>query len=103
MKPSDKAWLQLVAAARQAETVQDDACPHGFATRVAARALSARDNAAGSLLERFALRAVVFSGLLAVLGAAGNIAAVFPAANPGTVDNYFTADDPAAIILETAP
>lgn len=102
MKSSDKAWLQLVAAARQAETVRDDTCPSGFATRVAARAL-VRETAAGSLLERFALRAVVFSGLLAVLGAAGNIAAVFPAANPGTVDNYFTADDPAAIILETAP
>ena len=102
MKSSDKAWLQLVAAARQAETVQDDTCPSGFATRVAARAL-VRETVAGSLLERFALRAVVFSGLLAVLGAAGNIAAVFPAANPGAVDNYFTADDPAAIILETAP
>lgn len=102
MKPSDKAWQQLVTAARQPAPVQDDACPYGFATQVAARAL-ARENAAGSLWERFALRAVVLSGLLAILGAAGNVSAVFPATNPNLVDNYFTADDPAAIIMETAP
>jgi hypothetical protein len=65
--------------------------------------LSGRENAAGSLWERFALRAVVLSGLLAVLGAAGHLSAVFPAANPSLVDNYFTAEDPAAIIMETAP
>lgn len=102
MSPTDKAWQQLVATARQAPDAKDESCPPGFATRVAARALG-RETAGSSLLERFALRAVVFSGVLAVLGAVGNVSTMDPAAGPGEVDSYFTAEDPAAIILETAP
>lgn len=102
MKPADKAWMKLVTAARQAAPAGDEPAPHGFATRVVARAW-AEDPAAGSLLERFALRAVLLSGLLAVVGAVGNVSALIPSDSPSSVEAYFTADDPAAIIMETAP
>jgi hypothetical protein len=68
-------WRRLAAAARTARGELDAAAPHGFAARVVARAW-ARPDWPGSLLERFALRAVGVAGLLAALSVAMNYPAL---------------------------
>jgi len=96
MNPPDQKWPRLIAAARGASDTRDTAAPYGFATRVAALALSGR--AAGSLLERFSLRALGLAALLAV---------ACVAANYSTVVNLFRddaalADDPVAEVVDLA-
>ncbi len=58
-------WSRLAAAARRAPDDRDTAAPYGFATRVAALAL-AQEQRISSLFERFALRALGVSCLLAL-------------------------------------
>ena len=58
-------WSRLTSAARRAPDDRDPSAPYGFATRVAALAL-AHERTMMSLFERFALRAVVVAGLLAL-------------------------------------
>lgn len=78
MNPDDphQPWRRLAAAARNARDERDATVPHGFATRVAARAFSSSGRGT-SLLERFAFRAVGMAALLAVLSVAVN----YPALN----------------------
>jgi hypothetical protein len=90
-------WRRLVAAARRAPGPDGGDAPHGFATRVVARAF-ASSAAAPPLLERFALRALGLACLCAVLAVAANYSLVLNHA--AEVDRFFTADDPAAILLE---
>lgn len=80
MRPEDKAWQKLVAAARLARDDRDTAAPYGFATRVAALAMAERgqDAPAGAWLERFSWRALMVAGLLAVGGVATNYASPMP-------------------------
>ena len=67
MNPPDQKWERLAAAARRANDPRDTAAPYGFATRVAALAMSpARVRV--SLLERFSLRAVGVAGQALVEG-----------------------------------
>jgi hypothetical protein len=64
-------WSRLTAAARIIQEAREESAPYGFATRVAALAC-AQERVVTSLLERFALRAVAFSALIAVLSVAVN-------------------------------
>jgi hypothetical protein len=98
MNPPDQKWLRLAAAARRAEDPRDTAPPYGFATRVAALGI-AQNGRGGSLLERFALRALGLAALLAV---------VCVAANYSTLAGFFrddaaaSVDDPVAEIVDLA-
>jgi hypothetical protein len=93
-------WSRLAAAARTAPDDRDTAAPYGFTTRVAALAL-AEERKAFSLFERFALRAVAVSCLLAVLSVAVNYAHL-PAARPAAsalAEEELTGDDSVAVLL----
>ena len=57
MKNTPQAWERLAAAARRAPEDRDARAPFGFSTRVAALAMAGRPT--GSLVERFALRAMI--------------------------------------------
>ncbi len=72
MKPQDRAWQNLVAAARRATDDRDTAAPYGFATRVAALALAAPLRPMSSLFERFSWRALGLAGLLAMASIVAN-------------------------------
>lgn len=75
MKPEDQAWQKLVAAARLSRDDRDTAAPYGFATRVAALAMTERGRLpTGVWLERFSWRALTVAALLAVGGVATNYA-----------------------------
>ena len=97
MNPPDSKWPRLTAAARVARDDRDTAAPYDFATRVAALALA--PERAGSLLERFSLRALGLAALLAV---------ACVAANYSTLTSLFreeagsVADDPVAEIVDLA-
>ena len=56
-------WTRLIAAARTVRDERPESAPFGFSTRVAARALAGRRQG-GSLIERFAWRAVGVAALL---------------------------------------
>ena len=98
MKPNDPRhpWARLVAAARRVPPPGGSVeAPYGFATRVAARAFSAGFR--GSLIERFAFRAVGIAGLLAILSIVANYSALV---NPEAVDEEAVAvEDPALMLL----
>lgn len=69
-RPRDP-WTRLTAAARHWRDERDLSAPTGFATRVAALALS-RDDKMASLFDVFALRALGLACLLAVFSVALN-------------------------------
>ena len=102
MKPMDHNWQRLMASARRWQEDRQVAAPSGFATRVVARAF-ARERATGTVLERFALRALGVSCLLAVLGIVTNYSLLSQANATTSIDAYFTTDDPASIVLDVAP
>lgn len=91
-------WARLTTAAR---TVQDDretAMPYGFATRVAALAMT-QERKVASLFERFAVRALCAAFLLALVSAVVN----YPALNStsaGGADDDLTEDDPVSALLD---
>lgn len=64
-------WSRLTAAAREAHDDREASVPYGFATRVVALAF-AQEGRVASLFERFALRAVGVSALLALFSVALN-------------------------------
>lgn len=101
MNPNDRKWEQLVMAARRAEDHREVAAPYGFATRVVAQAM-ARERPAGMWFERYALRALGISCLVAVLGVASNYSLLTRATTAVSEDAYFSADDPAAIVLDAS-
>ncbi len=69
MNRQDQAWARLTAAARRAADDREVSAPYGFATRVAARAMSA-PSLTGALLEKFALRGFVAAAACSVAAAA---------------------------------
>jgi hypothetical protein len=99
MKPTDFQWQRLVRAARRAADDRDEAAPYGFATRVAAQALAARESSS-PILEQFAWRALGVACLVAVLGIAANYSLL--SNGNAEVEGFFTPDDPAAIVLEVS-
>lgn len=74
-------WSRLVAAARRApQEARDESAPYGFATRVAAQAMSAKTPLLeASLLSRYGLRALGLSCLLAVAGVAATLRPIMTA------------------------
>jgi hypothetical protein len=69
MNDFDTKWRRLTALARQAPDGDDGAAPHGFATRVAARAFEPRPGPL-ALFERFALRGLLAAFALSLASAA---------------------------------
>lgn len=102
MKPSDKNWQRLVAAARRAPGEPSATTPYGFATRVVALAFEKQRGRPGQI-ERLALRALGVSCLLAVLGAVISYSLFNQTTTTPSVDAYFTGDDPVSIVLDSAP
>lgn len=96
MNPSDQKWTRLTAAARSVPDARDTSAPYGFATRVAALAFA--QERAGSLLERFSLRALGLAALLALVCVAANLSTVTNLLG----DEGATADDPVAEIIDLA-
>lgn len=95
MNPHDHAWKKLAAAARRApQDVRDAAAPAGFATRIAALALSAERPASASF-ERFSWRALSVAGLLA----AACVVADYSVFNGSASDDELLPDDGAASAL----
>jgi hypothetical protein len=98
MKPSEpdplSAWSRLVRAARSADDGASSEVPFGFATRVAALGLAARQEAP-ALVEAFALRALALAGLVATLAVVLNLGEVFA---PGA-DDLFAANDTVSVVL----
>jgi hypothetical protein len=74
MKNTPQAWERLTATARSAPDERDVLAPFGFATRVAALAMAERPT--GSLIERFALRAMIMACGLAIVAVAVNYSSV---------------------------
>ena len=90
-------WSRLTAAARRMPGEGDLAAPYGFSTRMAALA-SVIEQGRASLYDRFALRAVGLSCLLAVLSVAANFSSLN--AEPGIPDLEFEEYDPVAVLME---
>jgi hypothetical protein len=93
----DQAWQRLTAAARQTPDERETVAPYGFATRVAALAMTAREPKL-SVIEHLSLRAMFVACFLAV-------AAV--GANYTTISHLFDdetppADDPVAALVDIA-
>lgn len=74
MNPEDRAWQQLVAAARQAKDGRDTAAPYGFSTRVAAMAMAQPAHPLAALFERFSWRALGVASVMAVASVTANFA-----------------------------
>jgi hypothetical protein len=64
-------WARLTAAARTVRDDRDTSAPFGFATRIAALAMS-QERPMASLFDVFALRALVVACLLAIFSVALN-------------------------------
>jgi hypothetical protein len=98
MKNTHQAWERLSAAARRYSDERDVQAPYGFATRVAALAMSA-ERPVVSIIERLSLRAMI---------AACSLAAVVVAANYSSIRSLYQApapvasDDPVAEMIDLA-
>ena len=97
MKPDDKSWQKLVAAARRAPAAGDESAPFGFSTRVAALAFE-RPSTPESAFARLSLRAAAVAGLLAVAAVAANYSAIMGAFDDDT--STAAADDPIAEVVD---
>lgn len=76
MNTPDSRWERLAAAARRVRDERDPAAPHGFATRVAARAFAAAEPPFSALLVRFSWRALGIAALLALASVVINYSAL---------------------------
>lgn len=99
MNPADphQPWQRLIAAARRAPSGRDARAPYGFSTRVAALAFAV-ERPAASLFERFAPRAVIFAGLLALGSVALNYSAISTV--HAEEDVVLFSGDPVATLLD---
>jgi len=97
MKDFESQWQRLVAAARQAPVADEAAAPYGFATRVAARAMSEPPPGAAALFGRFSVRALYLACLLTLTGAAANYFVL-----AGTEDNEQNLIDPVSEVFTNA-
>jgi hypothetical protein len=98
MNPSDPRhpWQRLASAARSAPDDRDPTAPLGFATRVAALALSAPPRPSLSMVfERLSLRALGVACLLML----ASVAASYPAIARAFDDDVYVGD-PVAEVLE---
>jgi hypothetical protein len=72
MKDFESRWANLVQAARQAPVAEDVSVPYGFATRVAARAMTAERPGWLAGCGRLSMRALWMACLLMLASAAAN-------------------------------
>lgn len=91
-------WVRLITAARGTPGLGEALAPYGFATRVVAQAFSA-ERIVGSLVERFALRAVGVAGLLALLSVAANYSVLASAEMRSSNDEALSVEEPALVLL----
>ena len=101
MKQTDEIWSRLTKVARQARDDREIEIPTGFATRVAARGLNANQEN-GSLLERFAMRMVGVSCLLALFAVVTHFSFQSSTELEDPTTAFFQVDDAATIILGEA-
>jgi hypothetical protein len=98
-------WTRLTSAARQVPDSRDTEAPYGFATRVAALAC-AQEARLVFLFDRFALRALAVSCLLALGSVAVNYSAVrnvrAPAQAQVVDEEAVPVDDALAAVLDFA-
>lgn len=98
MKQTDEIWSRLTKVARQNRDDRVIEMPTGFATRVVARGLmAAKTN--GSLLERFAMRMVGVSCLIALFAVVTHFSIPSSSETDETAMTFFQIDDAATIIL----
>ncbi|MBI5382837.1 MAG: hypothetical protein HZA31_13140 [Opitutae bacterium] len=69
-------WDRLTAAARQLPDTRDTSAPYGFATRVAALAMTAPRPSLGIMMERFSFRALGVAVVLMLVSVAANYTAL---------------------------
>ena len=72
MKNFENEWRQLTVAARQAPAAGPVTAPYGFATRVAARAMSAEPPVGMTMFGRFSVQALYLACLLTLASVAAN-------------------------------
>lgn len=98
MKRIETIWSRLVAAARQVPDNREVSVPTGFSTRVVSRGLSVR-RGIDTWVERFAMRMVGVSCLVALFAVATYVSTVDNAATSSSSDAIFQIDDAAALIV----
>jgi hypothetical protein len=76
MNRNEHSWRRLLAAARRADDPRDTAAPYGFATRVAAQAVTAVREPRWVPFERFALRGLLVAAAFGLLAAVMNFPAL---------------------------
>jgi len=91
-------WQRLVAAVRRTRDDRDVTAPYGFATRIAALALTA-ERPVISVLERLSLRALGIATLLAVLSVTAHF--TLPS-SPTAEEDELSVDDPVAVLLDVS-
>ena len=96
MKDFESKWQRLVLAAREAPAADEAAAPYGFATRVAARAMSDRPPPL-LVFGRFSVRALFVAGLLTLAGGAANYLAF-----AGSADDEQAQIDPVSEVFTNA-
>lgn len=102
MKHSSPPWTRLVAAARLAPADgRETAAPAGFATRVSAVAMAAREPTFSALFARFSLRALGVCGLVMVLGVTLNLGSVLNAFESPSLETT-TLEDPVSEWLDAS-
>jgi len=98
MKQSDEIWSRLTKATRQARDDREIEMPNGFATRLVAQGCRA-SNLSDTLWERFAIRMVGASCLIALLAVVTHF--TFQSTPPAEdlTTAFFQMNDAASIIL----
>lgn len=94
MNQFDQQWQKLTALARQAPS-SDAQAPYGFATRLAATAMTAPAESAWAGFERYALRGLLAAATLCVAAIAFNLTAVI-----GGHDDDLDLDDTVSQVLD---
>lgn len=97
MNGFESKWQRLVTAARQAPETRDAAAPYGFATRIAARALSEGRPELRAVFARFSVRALWVACLLTLVSVAANYLAF-----AGSADDEQSLLDPVAAVLSSS-
>lgn len=98
MSQINPAWEKLVSAARRAPIEADAEAPYGFATRVAALAMS-ESHPRHSLFARYSFRALGVASLLAIVSVAANYSAITSAFHD---EPTVATDDPIAEAVDIA-
>lgn len=95
MKNFDSKWERLAQAARRSPDLRDTSAPPGFATRIAAHAMSVEPRPLVSLFEQFSLRALGLACLLMF----ATLAASYPALANGEEEDELIVLDPVGEML----